>query len=271
MKFNIKKAIEKRLSPKTREELLKPLFVKLLLSPNRSSVIILIMFLFSRKIDLSFGQKWKLVKRFNYIHNNIENSHSFDELLIPAYHILSLPRSIKGCIVEAGAFKGCSSAKLSLIANLCDRKLYIFDSFEGLPDHDDPIAHTTMGYNLKFNKGDYFGTLDEVKKNIQEFGEIKMCKFVKGWFENTMPNFKEDVVAVFCDVDLESSNKTCIKFLWPRLVNKGFFFSQDAHIPIIIKLFSDKTFWNKEVGEENVPRFYSLTKRFGYFKKTYVV
>src|SRR5690606_19018518 len=42
-----------------------------------------------------------------------------------------------GVLVEAGCFKGGSTAKLSLLAELAGRELVVFDSFEGLPDNDE--------------------------------------------------------------------------------------------------------------------------------------
>jgi hypothetical protein len=47
------------------------------------------------------------------------------------YHIASgiLGLNNGGDIVECGCFNGNSSAKLSIIAKLVNKKLYIFDSF----------------------------------------------------------------------------------------------------------------------------------------------
>ena len=267
MKYKILKYIEKVVPSNIKKILMRPMISNILVNQTRSSVSILIKFLLSKNVNLSFKQKIQLLKRFNKIRLNVTCAHSFNELMIPIYHILSTPSTISGCIIEAGSYKGGSTSKLSVVAKLCNRKLYVFDSFEGLPDNDEPIAHTTMGYTKVLNKGEFCGTLEEVKKNVGMYGEIKMCKFVKGWFEDTMPNFKENIVAVFCDVDLLSSTKTCLKFLWPRLINRGFFFSQDAHIPIIKEFFNNKNFWKDELGLDYAPPFHNITKRFGYFIK----
>ena len=69
----------------------------------------------------------------------------------------------------------------------------------------------------------YEGSLDEVKQNVNYFGEIDLCEFRKGYFENTMKNHKEKIDFLFLDVDLVSSTRDCIKYLWN-------FINEDAYI-----------------------------------------
>jgi O-methyltransferase len=78
--------------------------------------------------------------------------------------------------LEAGCFKGGSTAKLSLGAQLSGRKLLVFDAFEGLPD---PV---TEQEKLGFSKGAYEGSLEEVQKNVHAYGAIEVCEFFPGWF-----------------------------------------------------------------------------------------
>ncbi|HLT27990.1 MAG TPA: TylF/MycF/NovP-related O-methyltransferase, partial [Zeimonas sp.] len=58
-------------------------------------------------------------------------------------------------LVEAGCFKGGSTAKLSLLAELAGRELVVFDSFEGLPDNDESGQVTIQGEVSDFRKGRY--------------------------------------------------------------------------------------------------------------------
>jgi O-methyltransferase len=204
--------------------------------------------LFSPKINLPFQQRINILKRFEHINQNIICAHTFDELLIPTYKILS--SKTDGCIVEAGAYKGGGTSKLSIIAHLTGRKLYVFDSFMGLPDNDEPIAHTTMGYSHEFVSGEYCGQLEEVIGNVKKYGEINSCVFIKGLFSETMPKFKEKILLIYGDVDLVLSNKDCLTYLYP-LTKGGFFFSQDVHIPKVKELF------------ETSYKVYHYTKRLG--------
>ena len=137
---------------------------------------------------------------------------------------------------------------MCLAAHLAGKKLYVFDSFEGIPENQEQHRKNIFGGAARFNKGDYSGSLDEVKAAVSKFGDINSCEFIKGWFENTMPGFKEPVGVAYIDVDLQSSTKTCLKYLYPLVVPNGRIFSQDGHLPLVIELLNDKTFWENEIG-----------------------
>lgn len=263
-------AIGKNLPPTVKKKASKNTFIRMLYSPRpRLTFKTYLKLLFSPRISLSPYRRLWLLRKFSKIEKNVHClSHSYDEYLVPAVKMLDSSFSkTKGIIVEAGAYKGGGTAKLSLVAKLTGRKLYVFDSFEGLPDNDEPSAKTDMGYECEFNEGDFTGSLREVKSAIKKYGDISVCEFVKGFYDTTMPDFHEPVAAVFCDVDLESSTKTCLKYMCPNMTANSYFFSQDAHIPLIQQLFANEKFWKKEVHLEKTPHFFRLTPRFGYFQK----
>ena len=191
---------------------------------------------------------------------SVKCPHTEHEILSFIDAILSIPKSVRGCVIEAGCFKGGSTAKFSLAAKLAKRKLIVFDSFEGIPPNKESHDENIFGGEASFKAGDYCGTLDEVKKNVAKFGEIKVCSFVKGWFDNTMPNFSEPVTAAYIDVDLASSTRTCLKHLYPLTVPGGVLFSQDGHLPLVIGVFKDEKFWQKELGTKK-PRIAGLGKK----------
>ena len=84
-----------------------------------------------------------------------------------ALKILEMPPSTPGCVMECGTWKGGSATNLSLVCKIAGRKLLIYDSFEGLP------AGTPGDREAPFYKpGDYAGSLGEVKKNIERYGDI---------------------------------------------------------------------------------------------------
>src|SRR5690606_20070663 len=130
-------------------------------------------------------------------------------------------------------FKGGSTAKLSLLAELAGRELVVFDSFEGLPDNDESGQVTIQGEVSDFRKGRYLGRLDEVRDNVRRFGAVDRCRFVKGWFEDTMPGFDEPVLAAFVDVDLVSSTRTYLKTLFPLLQPSGSVFPRTRICPAL--------------------------------------
>jgi O-methyltransferase len=162
--------------------------------------------------------------------------------------ILDAPSHVPGCVVEAGCFKGGSTAKFSIAAKLANRQLFVFDSFEGLPANSEPHKPTIFGVQPDFYQGRYRGALEEVQGNVLTYGDGDVCVYVKGWFDQTMPQFSQPVIAVYLDVDLVSSTKTCLKYLYPLLQPGSYLFSQDAHLPLIIELLEDSDFWENEIG-----------------------
>jgi O-methyltransferase len=141
-------------------------------------------------------------------------------------------------------------ATFSLVARLTRRVLFVFDSFEGLPGNDENHCQNIFGAFIKnrFLQGNYRVEFEEVKNNITRFGEIDACRFVQGWFEQTLPLFSEPIAAVYLDVDLVSSTKVCLKYLYPLIVPGGFLYSQDGDLPLVMDVFRDDKFWERELG-----------------------
>jgi len=221
-------------------------------------------FLLHSSTRLSFGQRLSIVRRFYVISYAVTSPHTQEEMLRVLEAVLSLPEGVRGCVVEAGSFKGGSTAKLSIAAKLAGRELVVFDSFEGMPEHDEPYQQDTWGVEFRegfsLAKGTYCGTLDEVRANVRRFGHLEVCRFVKGWFDQTMPHFRESVAAGYLDVDLASSTRSCLRYLYPLLVPGGVLFSQDGNFPLVRDALDDDAFWTSEVGYPK-PRMDGLGQR----------
>src|SRR5436853_4383590 len=151
-------------------------------------------FSFPKSPGLSFSQKWRLHSKILSIDRNTPRRfrpHRLWHIYTFTDAILSLPADVEGCIVEAGCFKGISSAKFTHAAKIANRKFVIFDSFEGLPDNAENHQQSIMGHSIQgwFVQGEYQGGLDEVRDNIAKYGFAHLCEFKKGWFDVTMPQF----------------------------------------------------------------------------------
>lgn len=210
-------------------------------------------FLIASDLGASFLDRLRYLTSIYWISLNVDCPHTQQEILAIASAILQAPRALPGVLVEAGCFKGGSTAKLSLLAKISGRRLMVFDSFEGLPDNSESNQISMYGEKANFTKGTYRGTLDEVKTNVRAYGAIDECVFIKGWFDDTMPGFSESVLVAFIDVDLASSTKTCLKYLFPLLRPSGSLFSQDGHLPLVQEVFKNDDFWRSEVGRERPP------------------
>lgn len=215
---------------------------------NWKDVFAIVRFLLADLSVISIRERMNLIVRLYVISFDIDSPHTQEEMLAFICTILSLPGKDDGVIVEAGCFKGASTAKFSIAARVANRKLVVFDSFEGIPENDEPHEKSIFGESVGFKEGDYCGALEEVKLNVAKYGCIESCVFIKGWFDLTMPEFDMPVSAIYLDVDLASSTRTCIKYLFPLLKNGGSLYSQDGHLPLVIDVFNDNKFWVDEVG-----------------------
>lgn len=215
------------------------------------------------RLALRRPSDWRqLLARFDEISRNVECAHNPSHVLEYVIDVLSLPTSLSGAMVEAGCFKGGSAAKASIIAKLTGRELIVFDSFEGLPPNAEEHRKSTLGHSIedRFTGGNYRGTLDEVLANIKAFGEIDVCRFVKGWFEDTMGSFMTPVASLYLDVDLATSTKTCLRQLYPHIVPGGILYSQDGDLPLVIEVLDDDHFWKMALGRSK-PDIQGLGKR----------
>ncbi len=202
----------------------------------------------STKSPTSFWSRGLLVKKFYRISYFVDCPHTEHEMIAIARQILDLGADVPGVIVEAGAFHGGSTAKLSLVAALCNRPFEIFDSFAGMPENREEHGKSIYGREHHFPKGSHAVAFEEVRGNVARYGDAGRTHFHKGFFSDTMPHFKEPVAAACVNVDLVKSTRDCFHYLYPLLSRGGIIVSQDAHFPWIIELFNDPAFWEKEIG-----------------------
>ena len=202
----------------------------------------------------------RIVDRFEAIDGNVRVATTPTDGLFLAEAALSVDAD--GDLVECGCFQGGSTAKLSILASVTGRRLIVFDSFAGLPEADEynqQDLHVRLPRNWMnpWNPGDWAGSLDTVTANVERFGEISACRFVKGWFEDTLKseNLPARVALAFTDVDLPSSARECLLGIWPRLAERSVYFSHDVAFIKVLKELNDELIW-REVLREPVPIMY---------------
>jgi hypothetical protein len=135
-------------------------------------------------------------------------------LPIAAYLYALRSHGLSGNLLECGAFKGSSTACLSIACDLLGTRLFCADSFEGLPDGE---AH--------YAKGDFYGGLDEVRGNVERYGEIGRVSFIPGWYRESLAGFSENISILWMDVDLRSSTLDVLENVLPALEPGGVIFS----------------------------------------------
>lgn len=185
----------------------------------------------------------------------IVTASGFLDQLVMVTEILRIPKDVRGVAVECGSYQGGSTANFSLVCAMVGRELHVFDSFAGLPepsDADKLHKVPSLGEIRTFREGDWCGTLEIVKENVRRYGDLSVCHFHQGYFDQTLPHFREPVVFSFCDVDLRASLEPCVENLWPLLQDRRVLFTHEANHMEIAGLFFEPNWWQSR-GLEQVP------------------
>ncbi|MGF1510980.1 MAG: TylF/MycF/NovP-related O-methyltransferase [Myxococcota bacterium] len=199
-------------------------------------------FLLDGEIDLR--TRIGLLARVLHATNHLRGYHSNAEMIRVGRAILQRPGAV---VVEAGCGYGGSTAKLSSFVGAAGGVLHVFDSFRGMPANAETDHHMD-GRPVRFFPGAFRGRLSAVRRAVEHFGNIQVCRFHKGWFSETLSTFQQPVDVVLLDVDLVSSTRTCIRYLYPLMKRTGVMFSQDGHLRGVAELLKSRVFWSNEVG-----------------------
>ena len=148
--------------------------------------------------------------------------------------LLALARkslNVEGDYVEMGCYRGDTSLLLaeilrdfnrsSTVENSVEKsvkKLWIYDSFEGLPEKADEDA-SALG--VDFRKGELAVTKREVKARFLRAG-LPVPIIKKAWFsELTGADMPERIAFAFLDGDLYESLRDSLRLVGPRMVGSG--------------------------------------------------
>lgn len=242
---NLKELVTKRDVPLRRR---RRLFVRRLWS--FATIPLTTVFLFTNnKIHPGHGVTWGDVFRLSYrLHRNTTEvfvGTAPTAHLAMAAKLLELDPADEGVVVECGCFVGGSTANLSLVCELAGRDLIVYDSFEGLPAPSEGDE-----YACEEESGVFVGSLDTVRANVVEYGEIGRCDFRQGWFEDTLPSHSEPISLCYMDVDYQASIHTVLENLWPHLVDGGCLFTDDFKPIALTSIFFKEDFWRETLNCE---------------------
>jgi len=138
---------------------------------------------------------------------------------------------IKGDFVECGAWKGGCAAVMAVTAR--NRKTWMFDSFEGLPEPTERDGERAINWN----KGEPKGRLIPINRCVASYNDackiVKKLKLnnvliIKGWFQNTLPKVKINSISILrLDGDWYESTKCSLNNLYDLVVSGGYVISDD--------------------------------------------
>ncbi len=154
--------------------------------------------------------------------------------LYKAMHYV-IDNQVPGDFIECGVWKGGSSMMMALTLlerNIRNRKIYLYDTFEGMsaPTEQDFTYAGDAAEKLlatqKKEKSDSvwcYSPIDEVKSNIAKAGyPVDMLQFVQGKVEDTLLHTVPVHIALLrLDTDWYASTKMELEVLYPKLADKG--------------------------------------------------
>lgn len=133
-------------------------------------------------------------------------------------------RKIQGAVAEAGVYQGKFAAYINRFFK--DRKLYLFDTFEGLAE-EDVLIDRTRGYT-NVSAGRYNGTSVDLVLGRLPF--VNNVEIKKGYFPNTTEGIDEQFCFVSLDMDLYQPIKAGLAYFYPKLAGGGYIFVHDCNI-----------------------------------------
>jgi len=143
----------------------------------------------------------------------------------------ALKNNIPGDLIETGVWRGGTSIFMRAILKaygITDRKVWVCDSFEGLPPPNPDEYPEDEGDELY--KYDALAVSQErVAANFAAYDLLDdQVEFVKGWFKDTMPALEPRQYAVArLDGDMYESTMDVIKVVYPRLSVGGYLVVDD--------------------------------------------
>jgi SAM-dependent methyltransferase len=148
-------------------------------------------------------------------------------------------QGIAGDFVECGVWRGGASFLMADIlrqAGVCDRRVWLFDSFEGIPPPEEIDGPAALAWAKNADAPHYFDNLraplEQVRQSAAELGLAAYTECVKGWFDQTLPVNRTRIgpIAILrIDCDWYSGVRCCLEDLYDQVVEGGFVIFDDYY------------------------------------------
>ena len=140
-----------------------------------------------------------------------------------------LKRKVPGDLIEAGAWRGGATVFMRAVLKVYgdpDRKVWVSDSFEGLPPPD-PV-HFPADAGL-WEAGADAISIEEARSNFARYGMLDdRVVFLKGFFKDTLPKAPIERLAILrIDADMYQSTTEALTYLYPKLSPGGYLIVDD--------------------------------------------
>ncbi len=128
---------------------------------------------------------------------------------------------VDGDVIETGVWRGgaCILMREHLNELKSDKKVYVADSFEGLPKPDGKYPHDEG--DTHHQVGMLSVSMEDVMVNFKTYSTLENVVFLKGWFKDTLPTLKNKFSLIRLDGDMYSSTIDALNNLYPLLSKNG--------------------------------------------------
>jgi hypothetical protein len=142
----------------------------------------------------------------------------------------TIQNNIKGDLIETGVWRGGATIymrALLKILDVKDKKVWVADSFEGLPKpNENQYVHDTGDDHIQ----DLLKvSIEDVKHNFSKYDLLdEQVVFLKGWFKDTLPTAAIQQLSILrLDGDMYESTMDALTNLYPKLSIGGYIIIDD--------------------------------------------
>jgi hypothetical protein len=137
-----------------------------------------------------------------------------------------LSEGVKGDLIETGVWRGGSSIFMRAVLaayGIEDRRVFVADSFEGLPKPDAEKYPADSG-DIHHTHAVLAVSKEDVEKNFKKYGLWdNQVVFVKGLFKDTLPQAPIEKLSILrLDGDMYGSTMETLESLYSKLSSGGF-------------------------------------------------
>ena len=149
----------------------------------------------------------------------------------------SIP-SLPGTILECGTHHGATLLGMAHLLRCrgARTRIYGLDSFEGFPEPTREDAADDGTFHPWIHKGGLGeASFDELMARLKRMGLSNQVTVIKGFFHETLPQLRGERFSIaHLDGDLYESYRTCLEFVYPRMLAGGYIVLDDYRSPVYV-------------------------------------
>ena len=135
-------------------------------------------------------------------------------------------KNVPGNAAELGVYKGGFARCINYL--MPERKLYLFDSFEGFDNSEAQKEKAQQNCTEAFVNAHKNTSVAQVLKRLPHPENAVICQ---GYFPSSAKNISDTFCLVSLDVDFEDTTYEGLKYFWPRIEKGGYLLLHDWNSP----------------------------------------